>query len=204
MGGPVFVYPLGVLIGLTGGIGSGKSTVARRLVELGATEIDADLLAREVVQPGSDALTEIAARFGSDLVLDDGSLDRALLAQRAFADDQSRKDLESIIHPRIQKISRERISEASGVVVYTIPLLVESGSTLPFDKVITVSAPVEVRIKRLIENRGMTRDEALSRIAAQASDSQREARADFVINSDCSLEDLFSQVDQIFAQVTNQ
>ena len=92
MGGPVFVYPLGVLIGLTGGIGSGKSTVARRLVELGATEIDADLLAREVVQPGSDALTEIAARFGSDLVLDDGSLDRALLAQRAFADDQSRKD----------------------------------------------------------------------------------------------------------------
>lgn len=204
MGGPVFVYPLEVLIGLTGGIGSGKSTVARRLVELGATEIDADLLAREVVQPGSDALREIASRFGSDLVLDDGSLDRALLAHRAFADDESRKDLESIIHPRIQKLSRERISEASGLVVYTIPLLVESGSTLPFDKVITVSAPEEVRIQRLIENRGMTRDEALSRIAAQASDSEREARADFVIQSDCSLSELFSQVDQIFAQVTSQ
>jgi len=204
MGGPVFVYPLGVLIGLTGGIGSGKSTVARRLVELGATEIDADLLAREVVGPGSEALSEIAARFGSDLIKPDGSLDRPALAQRAFADEKSRKDLEAIIHPRIQKLSRERISQATGMVVYTIPLLVESRSTLPFDRVITVSAPEEVRVRRLVENRGMTRDEALSRIAAQVTDSEREARADFIINSDCSLDELFNQVDLVFARVQKE
>ena len=194
---------MGVLIGLTGGIGSGKSTVAKRLVELGATEIDADLLAREVVAPGTEGLEAVAGRFGEDLVNADGSLDRALLAQRAFSSEENRKALEAILHPLIQRLSRERISQATGLVVYTIPLLVETDSTLPFDKIVTVSAPEEVRVGRLVQSRGMTETEAKARIAAQASDAQREAIADFVINADCTMEELFAQVDRIHAEVSN-
>jgi dephospho-CoA kinase len=192
-----------VLIGLTGGIGSGKSTVAKRLVELGATEIDADLLAREVVAPGTEGLEAVAGRFGEDLVNADGSLDRALLAQRAFSSEENRKALEAILHPLIQRLSRERISQATGLVVYTIPLLVETDSTLPFDKIVTVSAPEDVRVERLVQSRGMTETEARARIAAQASDEQREAIADFVINADCTMEELFAQVDRIHAEVSN-
>jgi dephospho-CoA kinase len=194
---------LGVLIGLTGGIGSGKSTVAKRLVELGATEIDADLLAREVVAPGTEGLEAVAGRFGEDLVNADGSLDRALLAQRAFSSEENRKALEAILHPLIQRLSRERISQATGLVVYTIPLLVETDSTLPFDRIVTVSAPEDVRVERLVQSRGMTETEARARIAAQASDAQREAIADFVINADCKMEELFAQVDRIHAEVSN-
>ncbi len=192
-----------MLIGLTGGIGSGKSTVAKRLVELGATEIDADLLAREVVAPGTEGLEAVAGRFGEDLVNADGSLDRALLARRAFSSEENRKALEAILHPLIQRLSRERISQATGLVVYTIPLLVETDSTLPFDKIVTVSAPEEVRVGRLVQSRGMTETEAKARIAAQASDAQREAIADFVINADCTMEELFAQVDRIHAEVSN-
>lgn len=189
------------MIGLTGGIGSGKSTVAKRLVELGATEIDADLLAREVVEPGTEGLAAVARRFGSDLVRADGSLDRALLAQRAFSNAENRRDLEGILHPLIQNLSRERIAQTSGVVIYTIPLLVESKSQLPFDKVITVSAPESVRVERLVSSRGMSEEDAKARIAAQASDTEREAIADFVINSDCSMAELFAQVDKIYAEL---
>ncbi len=191
-----------MLIGLTGGIGSGKSTVAKRLVQLGATEIDADLLAREVVAPGTEGLLEVAGRFGADVIDSDGSLNRALLAQRAFSYEENRKDLEAILHPRIQKLSRERIAKASGLVIYTIPLLVETNSALPFDKVLTVSAPAEVRVQRLVQSRGMTEVEAKARISAQASDEQREAIADYVIHSDCSMDELFEQVDRIHAEVT--
>ena len=192
-----------MLIGLTGGIGSGKSTVAQRLVELGATEIDADLLAREVVAPGTQGLAEVAERFGSDLVDSNGALNRALLAERAFSSEENRKDLEAILHPKIQKLSRERIAQATGLVVYTIPLLVETNSTLPFDKILTVSAPVDLRVERLVQSRGMTEAEARARIAAQASDDQRESVADYVINADCTLEELFAQVDRIHAEVSN-
>ena len=194
---------MGVLIGLTGGIGSGKSTVAKRLVELGATEIDADLLAREAVAPGTQGLAEVAERFGSDLVDSNGALNRALLAERAFSSEENRKDLEAILHPKIQKLSRERIAQATGLVVYTIPLLVETNSTLPFDKILTVSAPVDLRVERLVQSRGMTEAEARARIAAQASDDQRESVADYVINADCTMEELFAQVDRIHAEVSN-
>ena len=193
-----------VLIGLTGGIGSGKSTVAKRLSELGATEIDADLLAREVVEPGSTGITEVAKRFGEDLINSDGGLNRALLAQRAFASDQNRKDLEGILHPLIQKLSRERIAAVEGIAIYTIPLLVETNSALPFDKIITISCPEEVRVERLLASRGMSEDEARSRIKAQATDAQREAVADFVINSDCTIDELMDQVDRVFAEVNNE
>ena len=191
-----------MLIGLTGGIGSGKSTVAKRLVELGATEIDADLLAREVVEPGSAGLEQVAKRFGEDLIQGDGTLNRALLAERAFGSEQNRKDLEGILHPLIQKLSRERIAQASGIVIYTIPLLVESKSQLPFDKVITVSAPEEVRVARLVESRGMSPEAAIARIRAQASDQEREAVADYVIDSNCSMEELIERVDAVFAELS--
>lgn len=202
MSAPFFVYPVVMLIGLTGGIGSGKSTVAKRLTELGATEIDADLLAREVVAPGTSGIAAVAARFGADLILSDGSLDRAALAERAFANEESRKDLEGILHPLIQELSKERIAKASGVVVYTIPLLVESGSKLPFDKVIAVSAPEAVRVQRLVSSRNMTQQQAQARISAQATDFQREAVADYVIDSDCSLAELMSRVDRVYAEAT--
>ena len=191
-----------MLIGLTGGIGSGKSTVAQRLKELGATEIDADVLAREVVAPNTAGIKEVSRRFGEDLITADGSLDRALLAQRAFASESDRRDLEAILHPLIQKLSREKISAASGVVVYTIPLLVETDSSLPFDKIITISAPEQIRIERLMASRGMTEQQAKERIVAQATDVQREAIADYVINSDCSMPELLDQVDRVFAEAT--
>lgn len=191
-----------MLIGLTGGIGSGKTTVANRWVALGATEIDADKLAREVVDPGSSGLQLVAAKFGEDLIQPDGTLNRALLAQRAFSDPSNRKDLEAILHPLIQALAREKVAGVSGHVVYTIPLLVETNSQLPFDKVVTVSCPEEIRIKRLIESRGMTEPDARARIASQASDAAREARADIVIDSNCSLDELLARADATYRLLT--
>lgn len=191
-----------MLIALTGGIGSGKSTVAKRWVELGATEVDADVLAREVVKPGSDGLRLVASRFGEDLVSADGSLDRGLLAQRAFSSDENRRALEAILHPLIQRLALEKVSENHGVTVYTIPLLVETSSPLKFDVVVTVSCPEKIRLQRLIANRGMSEQEAKQRISAQATDAQREARADHVIDSDCSIEELLKRATELYARIT--
>ena len=190
-----------MLIALTGGIGSGKSTVAKRLVELGATEIDADVLAREVVAKGTSGLKAVLDEFGSDLTKD-GELDRAALAKRAFVSEATRKKLESILHPRIQQLAKEKMAGLSGLVVYTIPLLVEVGDRLGFEKVVTVSCPEEVRVNRLVSLRGMSEQDAKARIAAQASDAQREAIADYVINSDCSMAELIDQVDKLFRELT--
>ncbi len=187
-----------MLIALTGGIGSGKSTVARRWVELGATEIDADVLAREVVAPGSIGLQRVAEAFGAEVLAADGSLDRAALAKVAFSSSENRIKLEGILHPLIQDLALERVSELSGIVVYTIPLFVESNSKLRFDKVVAISCDEKVRVQRLIANRGMTEAEALSRIAAQATDAQREAIADLVIDSNCTLQELQNRADAVF------
>lgn len=191
-----------MLIGLTGGIGSGKTTVANRWVELGAKEIDADLLAREVVEPGSAGLQAVAARFGQDLVQSDGSLNRKLLASRAFESESSRKDLEAILHPLIQQLAREKVAGLTGTIVYTIPLLVETNSQLPFDKVVAVSCPESVRVERLVKNRGMTQEEAIKRIASQASDAERAKRADLVIDSNCTLEKLLARADAAYRTLT--
>ena len=191
-----------MLIGLTGGIGSGKSTVANRWVELGATEIDADKLAREVVDPGTQGLRQVAERFGEDLVRDDGTLDRGLLAQRAFANESDRKDLEAILHPLIQQLAKEKVAGVSGHVVYTIPLLVETNSQLPFDKVVTISCPEDIRLERLVNSRGMSEADAQARFASQASDAQREARADIVIDSNCTLAELQTRADAVFISLT--
>jgi dephospho-CoA kinase len=187
-----------VLIALTGGIGSGKSTVARRWVELGATEIDADVLAREVVEPGSIGLTKVAAAFGPEVLTQDGSLNRAALARIAFASEEQRLKLEGILHPLIQELALSKVSEVTGVVVYTIPLFVESNSKLKFDKVVAISCDEAVRVQRLVSNRGMTESEARSRIAAQASDSEREAVADIVIDSNCTFEELLQRADSVY------
>ena len=188
-----------MLIALTGGIGSGKTTVAARWVELGAHEIDADILAREVVEPSTEGLAEIVERFGKEILLADGSLDRGALAKVAFADDQSRKDLEAILHPRIQRLAAERVKGLGGVIVYTIPLLAETNSKLEFDRVVTVSCDEAVRIDRLVTLRGMSKEEAMGRIVAQASDAEREARADTVIDSNCPMDELISRADEVFA-----
>ncbi len=187
-----------MLIALTGGIGSGKSTVARRWVELGATEIDADLLAREVVNPGSIGLQKVVEAFGSSVLAADGSLDRSALAQLVFTSDSNRKKLEAILHPLIQDLALQRVADLSGVVVYTIPLFVESNSKLKFDKVVAISCDEAVRVQRLVQNRGMTEAEGRSRVAAQATDQQREAVADLVIDSNCSLEELLQRADAAF------
>ena len=192
-----------MLIALTGGIGSGKSTVAARWAELGATEIDADLLAREVVEPGSEGLAAVVQRFGSEILSQDGSLNRARLAELVFASESARKDLEAILHPRIQSLAQQRAASIPGTVVYTIPLFVESKSPLKFDHVVTVSCPESVRIARLVNNRGMSQEEAAKRIASQAKDSEREAVADRVIDSNCSLEELVMRADKVFFELTS-
>jgi dephospho-CoA kinase len=187
-----------VLIALTGGIGSGKSTVARRWVELGATEVDADLLAREVVEPGSIGLEQVTQEFGPSVLTQSGTLDRAALAKIAFANDANRVKLESILHPLIQELALKKVQGLQDVIVYTIPLFVESKSKLQFDKVVAISCDEDVRVRRLVDSRGMNEAEARSRVAAQATDSQREAVADLVIDSNCSLEELIQKADEIY------
>ena len=187
-----------MLIALTGGIGSGKSTIAKRWVELGATEIDADQLAREVVEPGTEGLRQVVEQFGEEILDSNGHLDRQVLAKKAFSSPESRKLLESILHPLIQDLAKKRTQELSGVIIYTIPLFVETQSPLKFDKVVAVSCPENIRIQRLIDHRGMQEVEARARVAAQASDQEREAVADIVIDSDCSLEKLIARSEEVF------
>jgi dephospho-CoA kinase len=187
-----------MLIALTGGIGSGKTTVASRWAELGATEIDADILAREVVEPGSEGLSAVTARFGDQVLNPDGSLDRAALAAVAFSTEETRKDLEALLHPRIQKLAAERVKGLEGTIVYIIPLLAETNSKLNFDRIVTVSCDEAVRLDRLITLRGMSKEEALSRIAAQASDAEREAKADTIIDSNCPMDELLARADEVF------
>lgn len=197
-----FRYSGQMLIALTGGIGSGKSTVAARWVELGATEIDADLLARQVVEPGTPGLAQVAQAFGNDLV-ESGELNRALLAERAFASTENRKRLEAILHPLIQAKAQELTSSLSGIIVYTIPLLVETSSPLRFDLVVTVSCPADVRVDRLVTLRGLTKEDAVSRVAAQATDADRESVADVVIDSNCPMDELIARADEVFASFRN-
>jgi dephospho-CoA kinase len=191
-----------VLIGLTGGIASGKSTVANRWAELGAKIIDADVLAREVVAPGSSGLKAIAKKFGPQLILEDGSLNRAALADIVFLDPRKRSELEAITHPLIRELALTQLAEAGNQpVVYVIPLLVESNSTLPFDAVVTVSAPEQLRVDRMVLNRGLSPELAQARLSAQASDAEREAAADYVIDSNCSMAELLERAESVWAQL---
>jgi dephospho-CoA kinase len=189
------------LVGLTGGIASGKSTVASLWSELGATVIDADLLAREVVEPGTSGLEKLAKVFGSRVMNPDGSLNRSALAEIVFEDPEQRLQLESILHPLIQELSRQRINEASTeIVVYVIPLLAETQSTLPFDVVVTVEAPEQEQVRRMVENRKMDASDALRRIKAQANPAMRARLADRILNSNQSLDLLKKDATKLFAE----
>ncbi|PRY70421.1 dephospho-CoA kinase [Glaciihabitans tibetensis] len=190
------------LIGLTGGIASGKSVVAARLAERGAVVVDADKLAREVVEPGTPALAAIARHFGPRVIRGDGSLDRAELGAIVFADETQREALNAITHPAVGARARQLFDAAGradpeAVVVYDVPLLVESGAdrASQFDRVVVVHADAETRVDRLVHLRGMTEAEARSRVAAQATDEQRLAIADVVIDSSGSLEQTLEQAD---------
>jgi dephospho-CoA kinase len=192
------------LIGLTGGIASGKSTIATRLAEHGAVVIDADVLSREVVEPGTPGLAAIAARFGPDVIGPDGALDRPALGAVVFSDDQARADLNAIVHPEVKRRSHARIAEASAdpaaIVVYDVPLLVETGRADEFDLVVVASAPESVRTERLVELRGLDRGEAERRIAAQATEAQRTAVADVVIDTAGTLAQTLEQVDAVWGR----
>ena len=193
-----------VRVGLTGGIASGKSLVAVELAERGAIIIDADLLAREVVKPGTPALAAIVERFGSE-VLNDGQLNRSRLAEIVFADPLARRDLERIVHPAVQAraVELERVADAAAVVVHVIPLLVETGQQQNFDFVVTVDVDQETQIQRLIARNRFSRAEAESRIAAQATREERRAAADVVLDNTGSVAQLREQIAALWTVLTS-
>ena len=187
-------------IGLTGGIASGKSTAAARLAELGATVIDHDLLACQAVAPGSDGLALVAAEFGADVVGRDGTLDRPALGAIVFADPEARTRLNAIVHPIVLRLADDaeaavRTDDRGAVVVHDIPLLVETGQAADFDLVLVVHASEEVRVERLMRERGLSRVQALARIRAQATDEDRLAAATVVLAGGSTIHDLRRQVD---------
>ncbi|HEX5812397.1 MAG TPA: dephospho-CoA kinase [Pseudonocardia sp.] len=187
-------------VGLTGGIGSGKSTAARRFAELGAVLVDSDVLAREVVAAGADGLAEIVTAFGEGVLGPDGGLDRPALAAVVFGDPQARARLNAIVHPRVRDRTEELIARAPGdaVVVQDVPLLVETGSPAAFALVVVVHADAGDRVRRLVESRGMTEADARARIAAQASDEQRHAAADVVLHNGGSPRELCAAIDALW------
>ena len=188
-------------IGLTGGIGSGKSTAAGRFAELGALVIDADALAREVVEPGTEGLAAVVAEFGEQVLDGAGRLDRAALARVVFGDEAARGRLNAILHPRIRARAAGLIAAAppGTVVVQDVPLLVETGQAGAYDLVVVVEAPEDRRVQRLARDRGMPAEEARARMASQASDEQRRAAADVLLVNDGTPDDLRAKVDALWA-----
>jgi dephospho-CoA kinase len=187
------------LIGVTGGIATGKTTVDRMLTAHGATVIDADELAREVVRPGEPALEEVAARFGRDLIRPDGSLDRTRLGRLVFADPEARRDLERITHPRITELTAARVATAlagpAPLVVVDIPLLFENAREAMFEGVLLVYAPAEVQVERLRERNGLDEAAALQRLAAQLPIDEKRGRATWIIDNSGSLDATSRAVD---------
>ena len=188
-----------MIIGLTGGIACGKSTVAQMLVDRGARLIDADQIAREVVLPGTPALQEIAARFGPSVLKEDGSLDRKRLGDIVFSDPEAKRDLERILHPRIRRVIRERkeqlVSEdPRRPVIVDVPLLFESGMADGYDEIMVVYVPEEVQLRRLMERDGLTREQALGRIRAQWPIEEKKKLADVVIDNSGTLKETEDQI----------
>ncbi len=192
------------LVGLTGGIAAGKSVVSATWEDLGAVVVDADVLAREVVEPGSSGLSSLVALFGTAILQADGALDRKKLGELIFSNEVKRKTVESILHPLIKARALAQLAAvpADQIAVYVIPLLVESKSDLPFDFVVTVEAPLEEQVKRLVENRDMTESEAIARIKSQASPAERANVADRVLSSNQSLELLKKDAKVLWNEIT--
>jgi dephospho-CoA kinase len=191
-----------VRVGLTGGLGAGKSTVASLLAAHGAVIIDADAIAREVVGAGAPGFEAVVARFGQDVVGADGELDRTRLAEIVFADDRARDDLNGIVHPLVAQRSAELMAKVAdgAVVVYDVPLLAENGLARGFDVVVVVEADLATRLAR-IEQRGLSEAQAKARIAAQASDEQRRTIADELLRNDGSKDDLADQVSALWQRL---
>lgn len=193
-------------IGLTGGIAAGKSVAARRFAEHGAVVIDADELARTAVAPGSAGLDAVTEAFGAGVLAADGSLDRPALAAVVFADAAARARLDAIVHPVVRRLAAEREAAAAtldggAVVVHDIPLLVETGQADDFHVVVVVDAPALLRVERLVRLRGMTREDAEARVAAQADDAARLAAADVVLDGSGSEDVLRAQVDVLWLRL---
>ncbi|BDZ37932.1 dephospho-CoA kinase [Microbacterium suwonense] len=196
------------LIALTGGIASGKSTIAARLAEHGAVVVDADRIVREVQEPGSPVLAEIAAVFGDELIAADGALDRAALGAMVFGDQERLAQLNAIVHPAVRRESGRRFaaafaSDPGAVVVYDVPLLVEARVDDPWDLIVVADAPAEVRERRLIELRGMSAEDARARIASQVPDAERRAIADVVIDTSGDLESTRTQTDALWERISS-
>lgn len=195
-----------ILIGLTGGIGSGKSTVSARLADLGARVIDADAITREVQQPGTEVFAAIVERFGDGVVAADGTLDRPALAAIVFADPDELKALNDIVHPAVGVEIAERLAEAADtddVVVLDVPLLVESGRS-DMAAMVVVDLDPDVAVRRLVEHRGFTEEDARARISRQASREDRLAKADRVLDNSGSVDDLLAQVDAAWPWIQAQ
>jgi dephospho-CoA kinase len=188
-------------IGLTGGIGSGKSTVAALLTQHGALVVDADRIAREVVEPGTPGLAAVVAEFGEGVLTPEGALDRPALAALVFGDPAARARLDAVVHPLVRSRAAELVAgaPADAVVVQDVPLLVETGQASSFDLVLVVEAEVGTRVARLVE-RGLTAEDARARIASQATDEQRRAVADVVLRNDGDREALAVQVDRFWTE----
>ncbi|MEF2979204.1 dephospho-CoA kinase [Subtercola sp. YIM 133946] len=196
------------LIGLTGGIASGKSTVAKRLAEHGAVHIDADQLAREAVEPGTDALQQISDEFGAQLIQPDGSLDRPALGAIVFGHPERLQKLNAIVHPAVAQLTRDYLAQAeahdpNAIVVYDVPLLVEAKLPHRFNLIVVVHAADETRIERLIRFRNLTRSEAQKRVGSQVSEAERLAIADVVIDSDGTLAETLGQTDALWARLVD-
>ncbi len=199
---------MSIRIALTGGIGSGKSTVADLLAARGAVIVDADVLAREAVEPGTRELAAVVERFGPGVLGPDGRLDRAALAAIVFADDAARGDLNAIVHPRVGGLGARRRAEALGadpgaVIVHVIPLLVETGQQCGFDVVVVVDCPVGVQVARVMARNGLSRPEAEARVAAQASRGERLAAATYVIDNAGAVAALAPQVEALWRSLTD-
>lgn len=190
-----------LLVGLTGGIGSGKSTVARLLEKRGAVVFDADLLAREAVEPGTPGHAAVIERFGADVLAPGGELDREALASIVFADPSARRDLEEIVHPEVRRLfaeGSEAYRDTDSVVVFSAPLLVETGMHTAFEILVVVSATVATQIERLMRQRGMSESSIRARIEAQAPLEDKAAVADFLVDNEGTLDELESQVDRLW------
>ncbi len=190
-----------LVVALTGGIGAGKSTVAQNFAELGALVIDADQLARMAIERGSDGFAEVLLRFGDEIILN-GDIDRKKLAEIVFSDEAARRDLEMIIHPRVQAIFAEAVEdlEHDDILVYEIPLLVETDAAEKFDYIVTVEADMELRKERLLK-KGLYISQIEKRMAAQATQESREAIADYVIRNDGDEDSLLRQVENLWESV---
>lgn len=195
-------------VGLTGNIASGKSEAATRFAEHGATIVDADVLAREAVGPGSHALDCVVSRWGSAMVTSDGSLDREALRHVVFGDEAQLEELNAIVHPDVNRLRRKRVAEArkrgDAVLIYVVPLLFERHLADEFDRIVLVDAPRPFRLERLVSLRGISDDDATNMIAVQMPAELKRARVDFVVENDGTLAHLYEQVDAVWERLTAQ